>query len=521
MLGKKMLMLKVLGVIATILFRTGLLAETIEQQYNELTNDIVVGELSYLDWVKRSGSHQAYQKDNLAIIRVQGTTCLCCSSIINGKFYQKAITPDTDNYPEIDPLSIMDLLYTYNNNPDEDGEQLVAGETLQEKITASKANDLRKLLEKMLTIAIKNYNDNTIPDIQNDIQYIITNGDLSLPSGFNTANYPERMELLKNSIVDFLKRLKKYANDVAFISDITKLSDAAVNISHHLEMDKKQLTNLDIKNCKLTNPGVIEILLEGIDKRIVGTAGKNYEPPTVDIELLVKTLRCLLVTISSPWCVAIQSLKFNTISDYDTRLQAKSNISQVTGAIFHTEQMVDWLSKYFGNNILVKISGKAPCLKCSHYIKYAQGIIGNWNARTVLGYNVGWSGRTPMLECMKYRYPIKVFNASSVNTALNPWTLTLAAPRTILTRKLSELPGTYSESDFGTNIGIDLSHCYAIENVDGVQGNEERTRYKGQLTIQPDGSIVQTKTDRGDDQLLIPYTHLSHTGDSLEEEIVE
>lgn len=193
MLGKKMLMLKVLGFIATILFRTGLLAETIEQQYNELTNDIVVGELSYLDWVKRSGSHQAYQKDNLAIIRVQGTTCLCRSSIINGKFYQKAITPDTDNYPEIDPLSIMDLLYMYNNNPDEDGEQLVAGETLPEKITASKANDLRKLLEKMLTIAIKNYNDNTIPDIQ----YIITNGDLSLPSGFNTANYPERMELLK------------------------------------------------------------------------------------------------------------------------------------------------------------------------------------------------------------------------------------------------------------------------------------------------------------------------------------
>ncbi len=521
MLGKKMLMLKVLGVIATILFRTGLLAETIEQQYNALTTDRVVGELSYLDWVKRSGSLQAYQKDNLAIIRVQGTTCLCCSSIINGKFYQRAITPDTDNYPEIDPLSIMDLLYMYNNNPNEDGEQLVAGGTLQDKIIASKNNDLRKLLEKMLTITIKNYNDTSISCIQEDIQDIITNGDSSLPPKFNTATDLEKMDLLKNSIVDFLKRLKKYANDVAFISDRTKLSDSAVKISHHLETNKKQLTNLDIKNGKLTNLGVIEILLEGIDKRIVGTAGKNYEPPTVDIELLVKTLRCLLVTISSPWCAAIPSLNFNAIQNCDFRIHAKATVSQVTGAIFHTEQMVDWLSKYFGNNILVKISGKAPCLKCSHYIKYAQGIIENWNARTVLGYNVGWSGRTPMLECIKYRYPIKVFNAQRVNTDADPWTLTLAAPRTILTRKLSELPGTYSESDFGTNIGIDLSHCYAIENVDGVQGNEEGTRYKGQLTIQPDGSIVQTTLDRGESPLLIPYTHLPHTGDSLEEEIVE
>lgn len=30
--------------------------------------------------------------------------------------------------------------------------------------------------------------------------------------------------------------------------------------------------------------------------------------------------------------------------------------------------MVDWMREYFGDNILVKISGKAPRLKCSHYI---------------------------------------------------------------------------------------------------------------------------------------------------------
>lgn len=506
-----MLMLKVLVFIVVILFRTGILAETIEQQYNELIKNIVVGELSYLDWVKRSGSEEAYQKDNLAIIRVQGTTCLCCSSIINGKFYQRAITPDTDNYPEIDPLSMMDLLYMYNNNPDEDGEQLVTGETLQDKITASRANDLRKLLEKMLTIAIKNYNDDTIPDIENDIQYIITNEDPSLQIEiYTTSNPEERMDLLKNSIVDFLKRLKKYANDVAFISDIPQLSDAVVRISHHLETDKKKLTNLEIRNGRLRDPGVIEILLEGIDKKIVGTNARDYVSPAIDIPLLVKTLKCLLVTISSPWCSAIRSLKFDGILNYDMRLQPKSNISQVTGAIFHTEQIVDWLSKYFGNNILVKISGKAPCLKCSHYIKYAQGIVENWNARTVLGYNVGWSGRTPMLECMRYRYPIKVFNASSVNTLLDPWELIPTAPKAILTRKQQTLPGTYDNSGFGTSIGIDQSHCYAIENVDGVQGHEEETRYKGQLTIQPDGSIVQTTPDRGERPLLIPYTPPPH-----------
>ena len=82
-----------------------------------------------------------------------------------------------------------------------------------------------------------------------------------------------------------------------------------------------------------------------------------------------------------------------------------------------------------------------------------------------------------------------------------------------------EIPGTYDESDFGTNIGIGQSHCYAIENVDGVQGNEEGARYKGQLTIQPDGSIVQTTPDRGESPLLIPYTPLPHTEDSSEETV--
>lgn len=71
---------------------------------------------------------------------------------------------------------------------------------------------------------------------------------------------------------------------------------------------------------------------------------------------------------------------------------------------------------------------------------------------------------------------------------------------------------------FATSDAIDFGSLMAAI---AIRSNEERTRYKGQLTIQPDGSIVQTKTDRGDDQLLIPYTPLSHTGDSLEEEIVE
>jgi hypothetical protein len=40
-------------------------------------------------------------------------------------------------------------------------------------------------------------------------------------------------------------------------------------------------------------------------------------------------------------------------------------------AVTHTEQIVDWLITKLGANILVKISEKAPCLKCSHYIQYA------------------------------------------------------------------------------------------------------------------------------------------------------
>ena len=498
-------------------------AESVIEQYNSI--------LANPDSIARVKMSQS-AKDNLAVIRIFGHTFTISSSIINGfliknipqasSLMQEVLELYSDDYR---PISVMDLLYL--NLED-------TSLSFFDRLNQSRENPLRTIIEKLITLT---FGKNSTSILNSLINNLVTNGDNSLchqefrTTKNETDNIKEaRLQLLKESIIDFLFRLRHYANDVAAIPSNCPEQNKE---SHHLLMNKETLTKLDtaVLSTKKSNGkiiieggdrskqvGMIEFILSQIDIRLLKfleakfskTANTSIDSLEYDhiisskIEDISEWMISLFKIISSPWCGNLGGAAGNYMR-----------------AITHTEQMVDWLSKYFGDNILVKISGKAPCVKCSHYIQYAikdsTRIRENWDKKTIIGFNTGW--RSGSLDDIRaYRYPVMVFNDPIGCVSIRTF---FPHPDINTFPKISESKYQEGEFDSTRSLGIDLSHCYAIENVDGVQGNEERTRYKGQLTIQPDGSIVQTKTDRGDDQLLIPYTPLPHTEDSLEEEIVE
>lgn len=424
--------------------------------------------------------------DNLALIYVTETPVLISSSIINEKLYKDLSGGDSSEYQPA--ISVIDLLYLYA--PDFGG-SLIAG-TFSEKLTSARENPNRKILIDMLKEVLGQFiaHNSKNPDeiFENVPKRYVVAGELEKfapNSGVTTSPLDRLIRFVaskitadlstkKNAIINFLQRLKLYANSIEAIPDTTLDTngidhgkDILSYTSHH-QVDKQNLINeIDLQLGEIN-------LEEDITSR-------NLAKSIVNLARLIRG----------------PNLRIGDIWRVDSANYPKNhNPNQYVSAITHTEQMVDWLSKHFGGNILVKISGKAPCVKCSHYIQYT-GVTANWNRRTIVGYTVGWSGRNPMSECMQYRYPVKVFNARRVNATVISWTLSMDFTSAVLIRKLGEaLPGTYAEGEFGDVVGINKSHCYAIENVD---------RYKGQLTMQKDGSITQTLLDRKEGPLLVHF----------------
>lgn len=489
-------------------------AESIVEQYNTILLNP-----NSITRVKMSRS----AKDNLALIRLSGNTFIISSSIING-FLIKNIPQASRLLNEVSvlyrddyrPISVMDLLYL---NPE------VTSLSFLEKLNQSRTNTSRIIIEKLITLTFGKKDTTVLNTLINDL---ITNGDNSLDNQEFQTTINERdnikdtrLRVLKESIIDFLFRLRHYANDVAVIPSNCPEQNKE---SHHLLADKEALTKLDNTRVlktrtssdgkiiidggdRSTQVGMIELILSKIDIRLLrnfgayfsNNAGNSINSPDYDhvispkIEDISEWMISLFKIISSPWCGNLGGAAGNYMR-----------------AITHTEQMVDWLSKYFGDNILVKISGKAPCTKCSHYIQYAimssTRIRENWDKKTIIGFNTGWrSGSIDDINA--YRYPTMVFNDPIGGISIRTFS---PNPNINTVPDISVSNYLKGEFDGTLLLGIGQSHCYAIENVDGVQGHEEETRYKGQLTINPKGSIFQTKTDRGESPLLIPYNPLPH-----------
>lgn len=436
------------------------------QQYNSIlgVNSQVFGcpQNEVFTWIQNSANNAAFNKDNIAAIRLDGVTYMLCSSVINGKFHRLAMSPEDQTYANFSPVVVMDFLYMYNA---QHNYQLNAG-SFKQILNISRNDPNRKLLEKMIQIAINAYAQNVPDDVKTEIENVRDNGNLGdiflATNNTNVDIYQQRLDRLKNVIVDFLLRLKRYGDDISCIT--AKIDDDAIKKTNHLFDDKKKLTYLEVnqQNRQLNSPGAIEILLEKIDKKLTQNAKQNYVPPVITADFVSYLIKYIFKMVSSPWS---PDPKDKAMLDAlgGGRLEAIADISQVVSAITHTEQLTDWINNNFRNAILVKISGKAPCLKCSHYMQYGENVRDLWNQRTVIGFTTGWRNKQ---EIDKYRYPIMIFNAKpDFNIKVRKFQAH-GVPLSV------QVPGTYAEGEFENVVGINKSNCYAIENVDGVPGNE-------------------------------------------------
>ncbi|MDR1435532.1 MAG: hypothetical protein LBI77_03975, partial [Puniceicoccales bacterium] len=445
--------------------------ETKARQYNQIVEQVepVFGcaAAEVLDKVQKS--HR--EKDNKAAIRIGSKTYVIASSIIDGILYDYLKLNNTNSLPNTRPISVMDLLYLYNNIYDG---IITDGDDLEAKVQLARGSSNRALVTEMMKTVVQQFETqkktifaevgpNTIE--KGEVEVKLQKANKVISPTTNACKALGRLihlvqEKLKGdidlenerrAIVDFLKRLKKYAQDVAVIPDATLDLDPAnldrennnnvLKYTNHYAADLNRLiSEIDIQireiqevNCLTEEVWEIRSLMhqagsspekiflpenhESLNERLDGVT-KIVARGMVN---LVRLIRGPHLQIGDIWRLHRNSEKNVMELQYVSGL----NPNQYVSAITHTEQIVDWLSDKFGGNILVKISGKAPCLKCSHYIQYATKANGNrvkdaWNARTVIGFNVGWKSPD---ECKKYRYPVKVFNGRPMKTpAEGNWT---------------------------------------------------------------------------------------------------
>lgn len=476
-------------VFLNVLNSRGFATENKIEQYNGILNhsNSVHGCLQneVLNWIKKSANNETFYKDNIAAVRVNGKTYILCSSVINGKFHKSAVSPDDETYANFSPVVVIDLLYMYNAAHDYN--QLVAT-TLDECLQNSRDNCQRKILENLIKLSIKAYSQNCPADVESNICDIIVKGDNDFGDDFLIENNnkenitQERLKKLKDVIVDFLLRLKRYGNDISYVAPDNIKNDSVVTRTNHLEDDKKKLTyfDLDSSTQQLKTPGAIEILLEKIDKNLTGNAPRDYKHE-ITSELISNLIKYILKMVSSPWISDPRDQSVIEALD-SKRLPPINDISQTISAITHTEQVTDWIHNNFGKTILVKISGKAPCLKCSHYIQYGANVRDLWDQRTIIGFTPGWK----RCEIERYRYPVKVFTIS--RHKVRKFQL---SPEGILINS-----NTYDLSEFGEIMGINKSNCYAIEDVN---------TYTKRLKMNDEGEMIESDSDRLlEEPILVP-----------------
>lgn len=418
--------------------------ETKFTQYNNIFNnisevcindeDLAERNKKALEFIENCAVNKNYRKDNIVGISIHDNNTkrdigyILCSSIINGKIYEKAIKDPEEirRYSLLNPISMLDLLYM-----DVDSE-LGKKHPLIVKLNESRNNINRKSMETIINALIK--------------IYIETPEDVSLDVSTITADYD--LSSLQNLLKDFVRRLCNYSQEIPLLEGKNK---------YYEELPKLM---------------------------------KKLQKP----EHLNNAIKYIYCVIGSPWS------QYRVDDNCVRALELQTNLIPYFSVITHTEQMIDWLSRKFGYDIQVIISGKAPCLKCSNYISYGyyenyykkthEKIVNTWNNRTIIGFHTGWNDTKQLKE---YQYPVKVFNATPVNTSEDDWAYTgTVMNKSIYLRQFNDPDdylGTYSPSDStlearwkNNKDGLNGSNVYAIENYES---------YSKQLMMNSDGSVSE------------------------------
>ncbi|MDR2807196.1 MAG: hypothetical protein LBB11_03505 [Puniceicoccales bacterium] len=409
----------------------GTATETNVQQYNAIIaqNAQAFGckDGQILNEVQQS----ANSSDNVAAIRIEGRTYLIISSIID-EFLYKYLEKDTA-LPNVRPISVMDLLYLYVD--DSNDQNIIEGDDLAAKVTNARQNQNRALVVEMMKMVVQSFlsnqnelfkntninlfkfysqytnknvnynkeagelevelNSDKQPSIDEECcvsSYSALNALIGIVNESLTKANDESLEKKKTAIIDFLNRLQKYANDIATIPDMTEDQICEYSVKNfvnilaktsHYETNRKTLIDeIDIQRQKIK---------------------KNLAKGIVNFVRLVRGSK---LNMGKIWRLKKGQLKYSENNSPDSYVSA----------ITHTEQMVDWLRRKFGSDINVKFSGKSPCIRCSHYIQYANyndnaSIKDDWNKTTIIGFQEEKNINAQKNETASmYRYPVKIFN---------------------------------------------------------------------------------------------------------------
>ncbi|MDR0740881.1 MAG: hypothetical protein LBF34_04195 [Puniceicoccales bacterium] len=443
-------------------------AENKLQQYNAILdpNQPVFGcePGEILDRVRSSRNGN----DNVAAIRIKNKTYVIVSSIIDEDLYD--LFKKGNPLPDPRPISVMDLLYLYKPK---DGDQgLIEGFDLANRVTQARNNPNRVLVVAMMKTVVELFSQKKEELFKGEPQYNKDVGELemkliknnrviacqALPRFINCVKESlndkdlNDLEIGKLAIIDFLNRLRKYAQDTAVIPNEIEDPNPVDNV---LKSTQHYASGCD---------------------RLTEEIGAQIEEISADAQLernrtiVAKGMVNLVRLVRGPW-LGIGHIWRLYINFADNVMEMKYgqdlNPDRYVAAITHTEQMSDWLGAKLGVDILVEISGKAPCLKCSHYIQYAikpnsnSRVKNAWNERTVIAFRSGCKRETEMI---KYRYPFKVFNDKNCVF----WTFVNG------NWELDHLGQNWGNKD-----GKEGSNCYINNHVE---------RY-GQLQMQVDGSV--------------------------------
>ena len=446
----------------------------IEQQIREQYSKIADVDKNSLRWVEKSYN----QDQNIACIVFKGAVLYVISSVINSNFQlpvnEVNINPNDANVDNVNvthnlddqtrfSISMLDILYLYNIDAGAyTVTELASCEDLQRVISERKNQHNRMIIEAIIR-HFRNYcteQKDLLARIQNQEQQDI--GKLLGMSINNGVNLPVS-NFLKTihannagdqdidvqaqwsaAITDFLKMIQCYVQDTWWVQNNVKMK------SKHQVQHKGMLIN-EINDINQT----IQSVNEHFGRNTVNIA-------TVSTMLSVY-LRVYNIVAGNHQGINGQN---NAKTSYKTVKEIFSNIT-------HTEQIIDWLSKKYDEQIQFLFNGKTPCNKCAEYITYCEDAYNLWKNRVNIGCNYGWRQNNEAF----YLISTKVFNAKTNDDRICSKILTPG----------NQNDSSYSYEECNSEQCTDNIKCYAI----GDYRELEWTQYNGQLMMKQDTSVIQ------------------------------
>ncbi len=431
----------------------------IKEQYSKIASV----DQDSLRWVEQSHD----MRENRACVVFKGIALYIVSGVINSNLQSlwnvdkdENISVDTNinTQPEFN-ISMFDILYLYCDIHSGKVVTLQNSEELGNIVLNNRSSQNRKIVENIIRRFAVKCGD--LPKKLQDLCDVHIAKLINMKTTSKTGEAIEELIQWKAAITDFLKRVELYINDTKWAANEVKIS------SKHKQRDK-------------------EILLQEI--RSIGVVVQETEQA---LNTSLNTTKLKLLSICLRVYNIIAGVQPSFKGENEQRVGYR-DIKEIFAGIMHTEQIIDWLSIKYNEQILFLFNGKTPCVKCSEYIECCAGAHALWESRVNIGCNCGW--RDNNKDRNVYWIQTKVFNDKEADGKICAKVLLL--PNEVLRNNREQINNIYKECD-------DSRHdynikCYAIGNYSSLGW----MMYKGQLVMQENTSVIQNQIESNADVLL-------------------